>query len=278
MITAAAVLAFDQAVFAGQFLSGTTTRSCTSPRHGHLHRRRRVRRRARHRDPLAPSGAARAGRCRPPHCCCVLIALQTWLGYRLILAVHIPLGVTVDHPAGRSHRRRMEEALDEPDSPGPSPGGFLGLAGAGWPRRPPPASAFLSCSVSRPPGPPVRSCPAAHPSHRRSGGGSPSRRRSGRSAPTRPPTTTRSPSGSSTRGHPARADTPSCGPTTALPRADDPQPPRPYDQVTHTNNLPVPTVVHLHGGRTPHDSDGYPTDYVYPTDTSYFDRHHARAA
>src|SRR6185312_17393882 len=35
--------------------------------------------------------------------------------------------------------------------------------------------------------------------------------------------------------------------------------------VTHTNNLPVPTVVHLHGGRTPHDSDGYPIDYVFPT-------------
>ncbi|MEW1585680.1 multicopper oxidase domain-containing protein [Micromonospora vinacea] len=49
--------------------------------------------------------------------------------------------------------------------------------------------------------------------------------------------------------------------------------------VRHTNNLPVPTVVHLHGGRTPQDSDGYPTDYVYPTDMSYYDRHlrHAHA-
>jgi spore coat protein A len=36
--------------------------------------------------------------------------------------------------------------------------------------------------------------------------------------------------------------------------------------VTHTNRLPVPTVVHLHGGRTPHTSDGYPIDYVYPMD------------
>ncbi|WP_236791772.1 multicopper oxidase family protein [Amycolatopsis sp. GM8] len=45
--------------------------------------------------------------------------------------------------------------------------------------------------------------------------------------------------------------------------------------VRHRNLLPVPTVVHLHGGRTPHDSDGYPmdlhpplstTDYTYPLD------------
>lgn len=35
--------------------------------------------------------------------------------------------------------------------------------------------------------------------------------------------------------------------------------------VRHRNNLPVPTVVHLHGGRTPPESDGYPTDYVLPT-------------
>jgi FtsP/CotA-like multicopper oxidase with cupredoxin domain len=34
--------------------------------------------------------------------------------------------------------------------------------------------------------------------------------------------------------------------------------------VTHRNELPVPTVVHLHGGRTPADSDGYPTDLVLP--------------
>ncbi|MEU4765727.1 multicopper oxidase family protein [Actinosynnema sp. NPDC023794] len=39
--------------------------------------------------------------------------------------------------------------------------------------------------------------------------------------------------------------------------------------VTHRNELPVPTVVHLHGGRTPADSDGYPTDLVLP------DRHDA---
>ncbi|MEV5877439.1 multicopper oxidase family protein [Streptomyces sp. NPDC052101] len=34
--------------------------------------------------------------------------------------------------------------------------------------------------------------------------------------------------------------------------------------VTHHNELPVPTVVHLHGGRTPAASDGYPTDLVLP--------------
>ncbi|MEV8553800.1 multicopper oxidase family protein [Streptomyces glaucescens] len=34
--------------------------------------------------------------------------------------------------------------------------------------------------------------------------------------------------------------------------------------VVHRNELPVPTVVHLHGGRTPAASDGYPTDLVLP--------------
>jgi spore coat protein A len=34
--------------------------------------------------------------------------------------------------------------------------------------------------------------------------------------------------------------------------------------VHHRNELPVPTVVHLHGGRTPPESDGYPTDLVLP--------------
>ncbi|GAA0935673.1 multicopper oxidase family protein [Nonomuraea longicatena] len=34
--------------------------------------------------------------------------------------------------------------------------------------------------------------------------------------------------------------------------------------VTHRNLLPVPTVVHLHGGHTPAASDGYPTDLVLP--------------
>ena len=39
--------------------------------------------------------------------------------------------------------------------------------------------------------------------------------------------------------------------------------------VTHRNDLPVPTVVHLHGGRTPSDSDGYPLDFLNPSDMSY---------
>ncbi|MEV5891920.1 multicopper oxidase family protein [Nonomuraea fuscirosea] len=34
--------------------------------------------------------------------------------------------------------------------------------------------------------------------------------------------------------------------------------------VRHRNELPVPTVVHLHGGRTPPESDGYTTDLVLP--------------
>jgi spore coat protein A len=34
--------------------------------------------------------------------------------------------------------------------------------------------------------------------------------------------------------------------------------------VTHRNDLPVPVAVHLHGGHTPADSDGYPTDLIEP--------------
>jgi spore coat protein A len=36
--------------------------------------------------------------------------------------------------------------------------------------------------------------------------------------------------------------------------------------VTHRNELPVPTVVHLHGGRSTPEADGYPTDLVLPED------------
>lgn len=40
--------------------------------------------------------------------------------------------------------------------------------------------------------------------------------------------------------------------------------------IKHRNQLPVPSVVHLHGGHTPTDSDGFPTDLVEPgTDRSY---------
>ena len=34
--------------------------------------------------------------------------------------------------------------------------------------------------------------------------------------------------------------------------------------VTHHNRLPVPVVVHLHGGKTPPEHDGYPTDMIAP--------------
>src|SRR5262245_39363744 len=37
--------------------------------------------------------------------------------------------------------------------------------------------------------------------------------------------------------------------------------------VTHTNRLGVPTVVHLHGGVTRSESDGFPTDTIAPGDT-----------
>lgn len=43
--------------------------------------------------------------------------------------------------------------------------------------------------------------------------------------------------------------------------------------ITHTNNLPVPTVVHLHGGITPPEHDGYPTDLVLP-DADWHDHGH----
>lgn len=35
--------------------------------------------------------------------------------------------------------------------------------------------------------------------------------------------------------------------------------------VRHRNELPHPVVVHLHGGHTPHTSDGYPTALILPT-------------
>jgi FtsP/CotA-like multicopper oxidase with cupredoxin domain len=38
--------------------------------------------------------------------------------------------------------------------------------------------------------------------------------------------------------------------------------------VQHRNELPVPTVVHLHGGHTPADSDGWPLDLVLPVGDS----------
>jgi spore coat protein A, manganese oxidase len=39
--------------------------------------------------------------------------------------------------------------------------------------------------------------------------------------------------------------------------------------VRHRNELPVPVVVHLHGGKTPPESDGYPTDLILPADPNH---------
>ncbi|WP_030257684.1 MULTISPECIES: multicopper oxidase family protein [Streptomyces] len=38
--------------------------------------------------------------------------------------------------------------------------------------------------------------------------------------------------------------------------------------VKHRNELPVPSVTHLHGGHTPADSDGYPVDMLLPVGSS----------
>jgi len=47
--------------------------------------------------------------------------------------------------------------------------------------------------------------------------------------------------------------------------------------VRHRNQLPVPVVVHLHGGRTPPEHDGYPTDLLLPEgmDAHAARQHHA---
>ena len=44
--------------------------------------------------------------------------------------------------------------------------------------------------------------------------------------------------------------------------------------VRHRNHLTVPTVVHLHGGVTPADSDGYPLDLVLPVGRHDWPGHH----
>ncbi len=41
------------------------------------------------------------------------------------------------------------------------------------------------------------------------------------------------------------------------------------DVIRESNKLPVPTVRHLHGGHTPPDSDGYPTDLLIPADAPH---------
>ncbi len=40
------------------------------------------------------------------------------------------------------------------------------------------------------------------------------------------------------------------------------------------NELPVPTVIHLHGGKTPAASDGYPTDLVLPAQGGFVTHGH----
>lgn len=44
--------------------------------------------------------------------------------------------------------------------------------------------------------------------------------------------------------------------------------------IRHTNELPVPVSVHLHGGKTPPDSDGYPTDLILPRGAAHDDHSH----
>ncbi|WP_198004827.1 hypothetical protein [Rubrobacter xylanophilus] len=39
-------------------------------------------------------------------------------------------------------------------------------------------------------------------------------------------------------------------------------------EIRQWNELPVPVSTHLHGGVTPPESDGYPTDLILQKDTS----------
>lgn len=48
-------------------------------------------------------------------------------------------------------------------------------------------------------------------------------------------------------------------------------------QIDQTNDLPVPVVVHLHGGVTPPASDGYPTDMIMPLDPRHAAHQHVHA-
>src|ERR687892_2538156 len=43
--------------------------------------------------------------------------------------------------------------------------------------------------------------------------------------------------------------------------------------VRYHNELPVPVTTHLHGGRTPPGSDGYPTDLILPRSSSSHTHH-----
>jgi spore coat protein A, manganese oxidase len=44
--------------------------------------------------------------------------------------------------------------------------------------------------------------------------------------------------------------------------------------IRQTNELPVPVSVHLHGGKTPPESDGYPTDLIMPKGSRHAGRSH----
>jgi len=48
--------------------------------------------------------------------------------------------------------------------------------------------------------------------------------------------------------------------------------------ITHRNELPVPVVVHLHGGHTPPEHDGYPTDLLYPLNMAGMNHDHMGGA
>jgi spore coat protein A, manganese oxidase len=49
-------------------------------------------------------------------------------------------------------------------------------------------------------------------------------------------------------------------------------------EVRHLNQLGVPTVVHLHGGVVPPDSDGYPTDLLLPVGAHHWPGQHGSSA
>src|SRR3712207_6893691 len=44
-------------------------------------------------------------------------------------------------------------------------------------------------------------------------------------------------------------------------------------EIRQWNELPVPVSTHLHGGKTPPESDGYPTDLILPLGEEGHDDH-----
>lgn len=47
----------------------------------------------------------------------------------------------------------------------------------------------------------------------------------------------------------------------------------PEVRLRYRNELPVPTVLHLHGGHTPAESDGYPADLLLPAGRTWRAHH-----